>query len=117
MLREVKRIDADLPVIFISGFLSKEVLMESIRYGIFATIEKPFRENEVVLQCLNAAKQCRLYRSLNRTISLLAYQFPELDDFLRAQGREEVRENLVSEIEDLIACRRSIRQMMAEKVT
>jgi len=113
VLKQVKELDSDLPVIFLSGYLSKDVLMEGIKNGLFATIEKPFRDADVIAHCLNAGRQYRLYRALNRTMNLLIYQFSDLDDFLKSQGKEQIRETLKNEIDALIKYRRTLRHLQS----
>lgn len=115
LLREIRKADNDLPVIFISGFLSVSILAEAIQNGLFATIEKPFRSADVISHCKNAAKQYQLLRALNRTINLLIYQFTDLDDFLKSQGKEEIRETIKAEIDSLIDYRKKLRQLNKKK--
>lgn len=117
VLREIRKIDHDLPVIFISGYLTKDSLMEAIKFGVFATIEKPFREAEIIHQCLAATKQYRLSLLVNRSMNLLLYQFTDLDDFLKAQGKSEIRQTIKNEIEFLIETRRSLRQLQEITLT
>lgn len=110
VLREVRKLDRDLPVIFVSGFLSREALMEGISLGVFATIEKPFRDSAVISHCLAAATQYRLSRMVDRSINLLLYQFSDLDDFLKSQGKHEIRDTLKREMDSLIEYRRAFRR-------
>ncbi|MEK7690113.1 MAG: response regulator, partial [Bdellovibrionota bacterium] len=67
ILKLVNAEDPDLPVVFVSGYLSKELIIESISFGVYAVIEKPFSEAQVVSVCVSAAQRCRVMRLLNRS--------------------------------------------------
>ncbi len=112
VLREVKAIDPEIPVIFLSGFLTTESLIEAIQNGIFAAIEKPFKNSDVVAQCTAAARHSKVNRLFNRSVNLLMYQFSDLDAFLVAQGKEDVRKALLDEMNSIMAARREIRGLV-----
>ena len=48
VLRNIKEIDHDLPVIVISGFISTENAMEAMREGAYEYITKPFEVNRLI---------------------------------------------------------------------
>ena len=109
VLKAVREIDSDLPVIFVSGMLTKEILIEAINNGVAGTLEKPFRPDMVITHCSVAAKTYKLLKMLNRTMNLIVYQFSDLDDFLRSQGKEDQRQTIQSEIESLLELRRQFK--------
>ena len=74
-LEELKRIDDDLPVVIITAFGTAANTREAFKRGAFDFIEKPFRNDDVLLVVRNATAQRRLL-SENRT----------LRESLRAQG-------------------------------
>jgi DNA-binding NtrC family response regulator len=74
-LEELKRIDDDLPVIIITAFGTAANTREAFKRGAFDFIEKPFKNDDVLLVVRNATAQHRLV-SENRT----------LRESLRAQG-------------------------------
>ena len=74
-LEQLKRIDDDLPVIIITAFGTAANTREAFKRGAFDFIEKPFRNDDVLLVVRNASAQHSLV-SENRT----------LRESLRAQG-------------------------------
>ena len=74
-LEELKRIDDDLPVIIITAFGTAANTRDAFKRGAFDFIEKPFKNDDVLLVVRNAAAQHRLVAE-NRT----------LRDSLKAQG-------------------------------
>jgi len=114
MLREIRKIDMELPLIFVSAHLSKKVLLDAIQNGVFAAIEKPFQDSVLISQCLAAGRQYQLSRLLTRSVKLLMYQFSDLDDFLASQGKNEIRANIKSEIENLLELRKRLKHVVSE---
>jgi FixJ family two-component response regulator len=100
--------DPDLPVIFLSGYLSKEVLMEAMSDGVFGAIEKPVKETELIHLCQAAAESNRLNKMMNRSLRLLLYQYPDLDRFLAKEKKESVRQTIKNELESLVEGRRKL---------
>ena len=109
ILEALHKRDNDLPVVFISGHVTKEVLLKSILYGISNVIEKPFSENVVVQTCANACQKHQLTKLLNKSINLLLYQFSDIDSYLASQGKEEIRSILHKEMETLLANRQKLK--------
>lgn len=109
VLKGVKALDPDCPVIFLSGYLTKDILIEALSAGIHAAIEKPFQENTVVNYALSATKQSRTLKLLNRTINLIMYQFTDLEKFLTTSGKEDIRNTIRNELNTLITQRRELR--------
>lgn len=115
LLREVQKINPELPVIFISGNLSKADVIEAIRYGVFAVLEKPFQPAHVVTNLNNAAKKYMTQKLLNRSIKFMFYQFSDLDEYLKSQGKDEIRRVLKDEIEGLIEMKNLLKGMDMEE--
>jgi two-component system nitrogen regulation response regulator GlnG len=61
ILRNIKEIDRNLPVIVISGFISTENAMEAMREGAFEYLTKPF-EVERLIETVN--KACGFHRDI-----------------------------------------------------
>ena len=71
-LRIVRTKLPNIPVIFISGYLNKEALLEAIKYGIFGVIEKPFKDEDVVDICKSAVAAFRQVSQLEDQMKSLA---------------------------------------------
>lgn len=111
VLKSVRKIDPDLPVIFVSGHLSKETLIKSLDLGVFAAIEKPFNINTLLTHVHNGAKQRRTRKYLNRSINLLLFQFKNLDSILAEHGKDDIRKAIREDMNQLIQFRRDLRQI------
>lgn len=110
LLEALRRLDSELPVIFVSGYVNKDILLRSVALGVYGVIEKPFTANHVVQTCLTACERSRMSRLLNKSINLLLYQYTDLDKFLQAQGQEEVRKLLKEEIRTLLDRRQRLKK-------
>lgn len=113
VLERVHAVDPELPVIFVSGHISKDVLMNAIEKGIYGVIEKPFVPNNVVNMSVTATKKYRMHRLLNQTINFIMFQFTDLDNYLKDRGDENLRKAMKSEIENLLDQRRQLRNLKA----
>ena len=110
VLQTIRKFDPDVPVIFISGFLDKENLMDALEYGVFAAIEKPFNEKTLLNHVKNALKQRQMTKYLNRSINLILYQFSDIDAVLAEHGKDDIRRTIRAELSQLILFRRELRE-------
>lgn len=115
ILQKVHKIDPDLPVVFLSGHLNKEVCIDALSNGAYAFIEKPFNETKIVNILINAVKKYRIMKIINQSINFIFYQFSDIDDFLKSQGKESIRQSIKSELENLLDQRRKLKQMKLQK--
>lgn len=111
LLSKIREKDADVPVIMVSGFVTKEVLMDSIQKGIYSVIEKPFDDKRIIQAAMNASQRYQVMKLLNRSINLILYQFSDLDDFLKTKGNEQVRTMLNQEVNALLDQRRRLKEL------
>ncbi len=109
VLQQVSQLDPDLPVIYVSGHLTKEVILQSLASGVFSAIQKPFNHGALVAVCKNAAERYRLVKLLNNTISFIYYQYSNLDQYLQAQGSGEIREQMRLQVRELIEAKRKLK--------
>lgn len=111
VLKEIRKLDSELPVIFVSGYLSMEVLIEAIQAGVFAAVEKPFNNDILLKYASRAAVSYKTMNYFNRSVNLILYQFTDLDDFLKTAGKEDVRKSIKTEIEQLLGYRKALKQL------
>lgn len=109
LLQQIVQHDPDIPVTFISGNVTKDFLVEAVKTGIFGVIEKPFNFGRVIEACHQAVNRNLLSKLVSEGINLLMYQFADLDQYLKAQGKEDVRKLISSEITNLVEQRRRMR--------
>ena len=82
--------------------LTKEVRTEGIKAGAFAFISKPFDGEKDIATCISAVKQNKTMRLLNKSINYIMYQFNDLDQFLKQQGKESMRIMLKNELQSML---------------
>ena len=111
VLREIRKTHAELPVIFVSAHADKKVLMEAIDMGVYAVLEKPFHMSDVLEVARNAIERHKLVNMLNHSINLLMYQFSDLDDFLVASGKTDIRNVIDREIKNLLNQKRKLKKI------
>jgi DNA-binding NtrC family response regulator len=114
VLRKLNQIDSDIPLVYVSAHLSKEVLLESLNYGIFSAIEKPFSSKQIISTARSATRKFQLWRLLNRSINLVMYQYSSLEGYLQSHGMSEIREIMNKEIQSLLEIRRELRTSAKE---
>ena len=81
VLERLRAIDAELPVVMITAFGTAANTREAFKRGAFDFIEKPFKNDEVVVVLRNAVERRRLItenRSLRRSLKLQGNRFSEL---------------------------------------
>ena len=66
-LEQLQQIDADLPVVMITAFGTAANTREAFKRGAFDFIEKPFKNDDVLVVLRNAVAQRRLVTE-NRTV-------------------------------------------------
>lgn len=109
VLRELNKLDPDIPLVFVSAHLSKEILVESLSYGIYGAIEKPFSGKQIITMAKTAAKKYQLWRLLNRSMNLIMYQFSSLDNYLQEKGDLDYRNMMVNEMQALLEIRKKLK--------
>ena len=107
----VAQFDQELPVVFISGLLTKKMVIESLSRGVFGIIEKPFTPTRVIEIASNAIHKYRLSKLLNQTISFIYYQYSDLDEFLIEKGDPVLRESMHEQLKTLIDTKRKLKHL------
>lgn len=110
VLKRVHEKDPDLPVVFVSAHLSKQILIDALSFGVFGAIEKPFNESQILNICRIATKRYQLWSLLNRSINFVLYQYSGLEEYLDSKGLHEVKDLMVKEMQSLLDVRRQLRE-------
>jgi EAL domain-containing protein (putative c-di-GMP-specific phosphodiesterase class I) len=71
LLRAIRRYDADLPVILITGAPTLETATQAIEYGVFRYLSKPFDREELVRTVRQASRLYRLARMKREALELV----------------------------------------------
>lgn len=111
LLEEVKKEDTELPVILLSGYITKQKLIEAIDHGVYAAIEKPFKENELLAHVINATQKYQTMKLLNQSINFVLFQYSDLDNFLKEQGKEDLRQSIHNELKNLLDSKRKLKEL------
>lgn len=109
MLDEIKAISPDTPVIFISAHTSKDVMLEALMHGAYAFIETPYEDLRVSTICSNAIKKNKTLALLDKSINYILYQFSNLDQYLKDQGKDNIRLNLKAELQIILEHKKSLK--------
>jgi DNA-binding NtrC family response regulator len=65
---EINKTHPGIPIVFVSGFLTKDVVIKAIQHGAFSVIEKPFRYEQVIQTCSQAVKHSLALGKLEKTV-------------------------------------------------
>lgn len=77
ILKFIKSLDADLPVIMISGHANIQIAVDSIKHGAFEFLEKPFNKDRL-LNFVNRAVENSSLKKENRSLKKNLYLSNEL---------------------------------------
>lgn len=108
LLELVRKINPDVPVVMISGYLDRKELIHAISAGVFAVIEKPFDSDRVLQVCKNAVAYSQAGQLLNRSLNLLLFHCDDIQAFLVSQGKGELARTVHAEIQYLAEQRRNL---------
>ncbi len=98
VLRRIKELDQDLPVIIITGYGDIPTAVEAIRIGAYDFLTKPFDNNRLLLTLKRALEK----RNLEREIQFLRSQ-AGTDDSLRTQMGDSRAVERISEAAEVAA--------------
>jgi EAL domain-containing protein (putative c-di-GMP-specific phosphodiesterase class I) len=71
LLRAIRRYDADLPVILITGAPTLESATKAIEYGVFRYLSKPFDREELTASVRQASRLYRMARMKREALALV----------------------------------------------
>lgn len=108
LLEKVRAGKKQCPVVFITGYIDNDLLTNGLEHGASGFLEKPFEEHEVVSLASQAIERHKVKKLLNRSLSYILYQFNDLDKYLKEQGKEVQRQNLKTELENLLSLKKEL---------
>ena len=110
-LEKIDEVNPDIPLIFISAYITKEAMMEGLGYGAYGFVEKPFDEKHVINLTRNAVKKHRAIKLLAKSINYILYQFSDLDNYLKETGKDSIRNVLKEDLETILKQRDMLKQV------
>ena len=111
MVKNVGQHHSSIPVIFISAYVTKEIMLDMMQYGSFSFIEKPFDPLRVKNATWNAVMKGQLRRLVDKSINYILYQFSDLDEYLVQNNKHLIRDSLKEEFEALLSQRKKLKEM------
>ena len=107
LIKELSTINQLVPVIILSGFVTKESCMEALSYGASGILEKPCDMGLLIAQAQHAIHRYQSFKLFNRSIDLLTYQFEEFDKFLGEKKKSE-RDQFRRELKTLLSKKKEL---------
>lgn len=101
LMKKVHETYPEIPFLFVSACLTKEVVLEALKQGAYGFVEKPVDEIRLVLMIETAIARDRATKLINRSINFLKYNFAELTETLSKQGKAALLNSLRLELEDI----------------
>jgi DNA-binding NarL/FixJ family response regulator/HPt (histidine-containing phosphotransfer) domain-containing protein len=111
----VAKAHPEIPVVFMDNENNLDSILDSIELGVSGFIEKPLRDAKIVEACASAVQKRLLTKILNKSINLILYQFFDLDEFLKSQGKEEVRKTISDEVHSILELQKKIKSKRSER--
>jgi CheY-like chemotaxis protein len=108
VLKFVRSKSPFLPVIFLSGFLDKNIIIKALGDGVSGVIEKPIQFNNVYAQTKQNALKYKTLKLLNRSIDLLIFNYKNYDDYLKSVNKTDERIFLKDEVKNILQLKKQI---------
>ena len=111
LLSQMRLINSDVPLVFVSGYLETRQLIQAISSGVYGAIMKPFKEEDVLKVCIPAILSSQTAKNVSQSINLLLLHFEELKDQLSNAGHSHVLESFQNELQSLLKHRRKLQTL------
>ncbi len=107
-VKKVREVNLQVSFIMVSGQVTKERMLELLKYDVSGFIEKPFLENVIKDVTERAFTTSQLSYLLQKSINYILYQFSDLDQFLKDSGKENMRLSLKEELKSIIKVQKDL---------
>lgn len=101
-MQVVNKLIPHLPIIVASGYVTKDVCLESLACGVAGILEKPYEVDVFINIVSLAVEKYRAFKLLNKSLDLIVYQFEDFDKFLAESGMESKRKVLREELKTIL---------------
>lgn len=102
MLKKLNQSGLKIPIIFISGFVTKDAVLAGLKSGASYFIEKPFDEKIIISLVDSVLKNVKAKRLIEKSLDCAIRQFAGQEKILIESGRENEVELIKSEIKKLV---------------
>lgn len=110
ILKKMRESLIETPVVFVSGYLDKKTIIESLEFGIDGFVEKPFSDSKIITVCKLVIEKNQTQKILERAINYMMYQFGDLDDYLKSEKKEIVRQTLRDDLRKILDLRNELKE-------
>ncbi len=107
-VREVNKVKPHLPVIVISGFVTKEICLDAMACGVAGVLEKPYDSDSLLGMIQIFVNRYKNIKLLNKSIDLLVYQFEDFDVYLKENCGESKRTAFREELKSILKQKKSL---------
>ncbi len=114
LLRAVHKVNDEVPIIFVSAFLTKDVVLEALRAGAYGFVEKPVDEVQLLMMVETAVARGRATKLINRSLSFLKYHFAELCEALSKNGKSALFNSIRIELEDITKQQKKLNELSSK---
>lgn len=108
LLREVNKIKPHLPVIVVSGYVTKDACLDAMACGVSGVLEKPFDTAQLLSMLDIFINRYRNIKLLNKSIDLLVYQFEDYDKYLLEKFGESKRDAFRQELKEILRQKKNL---------
>lgn len=116
LLQKIRQKNQNIPFILCSGYLDKNILIQALSLGLFAAINKPPEESQLIFLATNAIAQYKSNKLISKLINFLLFQYSELETYFEQNGKINEITSFKTNLKDLIQQRAFITDMN-KKVT
>ncbi len=109
LLEKVRVKNQSLPFIMCSGFLDKETVIKSLELGLFAAIDKPPTDEQLLFLATNAITQYKSNKLISKLVNFLMFQYSELEASLSKKGDHKKVRALKKDLKDLLQQRAQLK--------
>jgi len=111
LLEKINSIKPNLPLVFISAYITKEAIFEALSLGAQGFIEKPINIDYVLKISSLVIRRYKAHKLLNKSIDYMLYQYSDLDKYLEESGKENIRKSLKNDLESILEQRKILKSV------
>jgi CheY-like chemotaxis protein/HPt (histidine-containing phosphotransfer) domain-containing protein len=102
LMQALEKLYPQLPVVIVSGYVTKDICLQAMAIGVAGIIEKPFKTDSYFNIVAKSIEKYRAFKLLNYSLDLIVYQHEEFDKFLVQQGLHSQREAIRQELKTIL---------------
>lgn len=107
-VKEVNKVKPHLPVIVVSGYVTKEVCLDTMACGVAGILEKPYETESLLGMVKLFVNRYKNIKLLNKSIDLLVYQFEDFDLFLKEKFGDAKRDIFREELKTILKQKKNL---------